>query len=379
MRNVSVAIRHGQCYSRTTVRRHPPDGRPLAAFRIAGDVEPRPCDQSIERTEKPHGDRRPRPRRPGRSDGRARRADRVIGWRRPATTIDRRRRPSTRCTMTRPPSSHIAQTSPRRGRAAATTLYPGAVGDRPAHRAADRVDPQRPRLGAAAQQACDRGGWCGAIGHVVPLAVWSKPHATSRPSGRSGRRAVGRRRAAMGSDRGAVRRLHRKFDGSPQLRLQFGRRPPELPDRAPDLSYTGIDVWLGGDGAACRSVSGVAARRHGDDIRVGGPGDDPRVAGPRTRPDLRPGVGVPPQRPTRVGRCARRARSAHAARRIDPQRRPGGLAVGGTGAGKSTLAYAASRHADGRCSATTSHSSPSERRQRRSHGGSPRRSTSPAI
>src|SRR6185295_9027611 len=62
--------------------------------------------------------------------------------------------------------------------------------------------------------------------------------------------------------------------GSPQLRLQFTRRPPELPHRPPDLSYTGIDVWLGGDGAACRSSAGVAARRRGDDIEVGGPADD---------------------------------------------------------------------------------------------------------
>ena len=52
-------------------------------------------------------------------------------------------------------------------------------------------------------------------GGVVPSdmsdrpAVWSKPHASSRPPGRSGRRVVGRRRSAVGRDRRPVRGLRR--------------------------------------------------------------------------------------------------------------------------------------------------------------------------
>ena len=130
---------------------------------------------------------------------------------------------------------------------------------------------------------------------------------------------------------------------TPQLRLHFGRRPPELPDRPPDLSYTGIEVWLGGDGAACRSVSGVAARRDGDDIRVGGPGDDLGVTDPALDPTLdlasafrRSVQHVLADALAEHGRHTLHSASIRKGDRVV-------LAVGGTGAGKSTLAYAASR------------------------------------
>jgi hypothetical protein len=146
---------------------------------------------------------------------------------------------------------------------------------------------------------------------------------------------------------------------TPQLRLRFGRQPPELPDRPPDLSYTGIEVWLGGDGAACRSDSGVAARRHGDDITVGGPHDDRRVADPAHDPALDtahdPALDTALDHGLDLAAAFRRSvqhvladalaehgrHTLHAASIRYGERIV--VALGGTGAGKSTLAYAASR------------------------------------
>jgi len=132
--------------------------------------------------------------------------------------------------------------------------------------------------------------------------------------------------------------------GSPQLRLQFTGRRPALPDRPPDLSYTGIDVWLAPDGAACRSVTGVAARRHGDDIRVGGPTDDLDPSDPEVDPALdlatafrRSVQHVLADALAEHGRHTLHAASIRYGEHVV-------VALGGTGAGKSTLAYAASRH-----------------------------------
>jgi hypothetical protein len=139
---------------------------------------------------------------------------------------------------------------------------------------------------------------------------------------------------------------------TPQLRLRFDRMPPALPDRAPDLSYTGIEVWLGGDGAACRSVAGVAARRHGDDIHVGGPSHDLPARGPASDPaldtidafdafDLATAFRRSVQHVLADALAEHGRHTLHAAsiRYFDRVV----VALGGTGAGKSTLAYAASR------------------------------------
>ncbi|HEX4983477.1 MAG TPA: hypothetical protein VFV63_17355 [Ilumatobacteraceae bacterium] len=134
-----------------------------------------------------------------------------------------------------------------------------------------------------------------------------------------------------------------------QLRLRFDRTPPELPDRPADLSYTGIDVWLGGDGAACRSATGVAAMRHGDDIDVGGPlsnhDDVDRVVDRATgctvdAGDLASAFRRSVQHVLADALAEHGRHTLHAAsiRRGDEVM----VALGGTGAGKSTLAYAAS-------------------------------------
>ncbi len=130
--------------------------------------------------------------------------------------------------------------------------------------------------------------------------------------------------------------------GSPQLHLEFARQPPELPARPPDLSYTGIDVWLGGDGAACLSVSGVAARRQGDDICVGGPA--PRAGAS----DHDPTIDLATAFRRSVQHVLADALAEHDRHTLHAASMSHGdhvvVAVGGTGAGKSTLAYAASRH-----------------------------------
>ena len=131
--------------------------------------------------------------------------------------------------------------------------------------------------------------------------------------------------------------------GSPQLRLRFATHPPELPHRPPDLSYTGIDVWLGGDGAACRSVTGVAARRRGGDIEVGGPADDsPTSDGHDPDVDLATAFRRSVQHVLADALAEHGRHTLHAGSISDGERVL--VAVGGTGAGKSTLAYAASRH-----------------------------------
>jgi hypothetical protein len=133
----------------------------------------------------------------------------------------------------------------------------------------------------------------------------------------------------------------------PDFRLRFDQRPPTLPDRPPTLRYTGIDVWLGGDGAACRSAAGVAARRHGDDIVVGGPADGSPASDPAHDPgrdatfDLATAFRRSVQHVLADALAEQGRHALHAASiRLGPHVV---VALGGTGAGKSTLAYAASQ------------------------------------
>jgi hypothetical protein len=134
---------------------------------------------------------------------------------------------------------------------------------------------------------------------------------------------------------------------TPDVTLHFDRLPPELPERPPDLLYTGIDVWLGGDGAACRSATGVIARRVGSDIHVGGPTDDPatsdRAVAAASEPtfDLatafrRSVQHVLADALAELGRHALHAAAIRSGEHVV-------VALGDTGAGKSTLAYAASQ------------------------------------
>lgn len=123
-------------------------------------------------------------------------------------------------------------------------------------------------------------------------------------------------------------------DEPAQVRLWFDQRQPELPDRTPDLRYTATEIWLGPDGAACRSAAGVAARRHGDDVHVGGPGPD--AASDLATAFRRSVQHVLADVLAEHGRHALHAASIRCGRGVV-------IALGGTGAGKSTLAYAASR------------------------------------
>ncbi|HWM18854.1 MAG TPA: hypothetical protein VNO51_04150 [Ilumatobacteraceae bacterium] len=130
---------------------------------------------------------------------------------------------------------------------------------------------------------------------------------------------------------------------TPHLRLRFDQVPPTVPARPPTLSYTGIDVWLGGDGAACRSAAGVAAVRQGDDIVVGGPMDDWRASGSAIDPhlDLQSAFRRSVQHVLADALAEHGRHTLHAA--SIRYRDHVVVALGGTGAGKSTLAYAASR------------------------------------
>ncbi len=133
----------------------------------------------------------------------------------------------------------------------------------------------------------------------------------------------------------------------PDVRLRFDQRPPTLPDRPPTLSYTGIDIWLGGDGAACRSAAGVAARRDGDDIVVGGPGDGSPTSDPALDAGLDPTFDLATAFRRSVQHVLADALAQHGRHALHAASFRSGphvvVALGGTGAGKSTLAYAATR------------------------------------
>jgi hypothetical protein len=104
-------------------------------------------------------------------------------------------------------------------------------------------------------------------------------------------------------------------------------------------------VWLGGDGAACRGATGVAARRVGNDIHVGGPPDGPPASEPASAPDPAFDLATAFRRTVQhvladaLAEHGRHALHAASIRLGDAVV----VALGGTGAGKSTLAYAASQ------------------------------------
>jgi hypothetical protein len=126
---------------------------------------------------------------------------------------------------------------------------------------------------------------------------------------------------------------------APQITLHFGGRPPALPDRQPDLEFTGVDVWLGIDGAACRTAAGVAARRNGNEVEVGGPIEQPDTAAAAI--DLANAFRRSVQHVLADVLAVHGRHTVHAASISHAGWVV--IALGGTGAGKSTLAFAASR------------------------------------
>ena len=106
-------------------------------------------------------------------------------------------------------------------------------------------------------------------------------------------------------------------------------------------------MWLGDDGAACRSAAGVAARRHGDDIVVGGPADDSPTSDPALDPGLDPAFDLATAFRRSVQHVLADALAEHGRHALHAASIRSGphvvVALGGTGAGKSTLAYAASQ------------------------------------
>ena len=276
------------------------------------------------------GDQRRRSRRPGRSDGRASTGtsgDRLASpcnHHRPPTT------PSTRCTMTRPSSSHIAHTSPRRGRDAATTRTRAPSGT------ARPIELPIVSIHNVPASARRRNRRVIVSGGVVPSdmsdrpAVWSKPHASSRPASRSGRRAVRRRRSRWAAIDGAVRglrRVRRRNLATTPAAIRSARRPSfpiALPIcRTPDrrvarrrrrrvpqhVQASPRDV----EATTSTSVGRPTIRRHRT-------GSEPASDGTDRHPHpIRPSIS-----PRRFGaasntcwRRARRTRSAHAARGVD--------------------------------------------------------------
>jgi hypothetical protein len=91
----------------------------------------------------------------------------------------------------------------------------------------------------------------------------------------------------------------------------------------------------------------VAARRHGDEISVGGPHDDRRVADPAHDPALDDGLDLAAAFRRSVQHVLADALAEHGRHTLHAASILYGerivVALGGTGAGKSTLAYAASR------------------------------------
>jgi hypothetical protein len=109
--------------------------------------------------------------------------------------------------------------------------------------------------------------------------------------------------------------------------IRVGAEPPPLPTRPPDEALADLDVWYG-DELALRHRSGLAAVVGRDLARVGGETDDLRQ--PFRRLFL----------PIATALLARRDRFVlHAAAVVGAN--GAALALGGTGAGKSTLALAA--------------------------------------
>ena len=217
---------------------------------------------------------------------------------------------------------HLAATWSSRGH----DPNPGAIGDRPAHRVPGRVDPQGPRLGAAAQQA-----------RPSSQVVWI--HRTCRTASQYGpkrmRRVVqlaGRNVELSAADEWRWEAVDALFAGCADS-SQIPRRPPAIRSATADAPRSPSDAVVHRDrrlarrrrrglperGRCCRTdvtatTSSSVGRRtvHRRPIRHSRPGPGSRV---------RSGDGVPPQRSTRAGRRPRRARPARAARSIDPLRR----------------------------------------------------------
>jgi hypothetical protein len=122
----------------------------------------------------------------------------------------------------------------------------------------------------------------------------------------------------------------------PQLRLRFVSEPPAVPEREPDVRHEWTDVWFDESGLACRSAGGVAARRGGDEIVVGGPADVGALPARALATAFRRSV-------QHVLADALAEHGRHTLHGASVSITGDGVivAVGGPGAGKSTLAYAA--------------------------------------
>jgi hypothetical protein len=118
----------------------------------------------------------------------------------------------------------------------------------------------------------------------------------------------------------------------PSIVVNHRVRPPDMPDRPADQVSSEVEVWLDADGVSSRHVSGTCGRRVGEDIVVGGwtDGSEPlRAFRMATQPPLLDALGL-------HGRHALHAAALE---------RDGSavLVLGGSGAGKSTFAFAGSQ------------------------------------
>ena len=247
--------------------------------------------------------------------------------------------------MTRPSSSHIAHTSPRRGRDAATTRTRAPAGT------ARPIELPTVSIHNVPASARRRSRRVIVSGEVVPsdmsdrLAVWSKPHASSRPSGRSGhgaRRPTTRRggKRSTPCSRVAPSRPDRHSSACNSLGDRLSS-PTALPICRTPASTCGSAATARRVGAFPASPRDVKATTSAS------VGRRPRAASVRS--GTRPGPSIWRRRSAAASNTCWRTRSPSTAgtrctRRRSVTANTCVVAVGGTGAGKSTLAYAASRH-----------------------------------
>jgi hypothetical protein len=138
-------------------------------------------------------------------------------------------------------------------------------------------------------------------------------------SGAEGRRAV------------ALERLLGRMPishASPKLTIQYLAEGPELPARPPDARTLQIELWFEGEGLLARERSGISAEVSGDEVWFGGASLDPTAALHRL---------VQVVLTHALFRCDRFVLHAGA---IEQEGRAW-LLLGGSGMGKSTLAFAA--------------------------------------